>query len=187
MLRVAVALVVLGASARELPAPREIQLPAERHALMDFANSTNISGWVRSHKWQSAAPVCDWELVGCDGNGSVKTLSLSFNNLVGTLPTSIGALSRLEALDLEGNHMHGIVPKELGALDATLVQIGLGLSNQFGGALPPSLCPILSAIVQASPSPHAELPCDLGGTNLFTCPLPCATEAALCGARCGHI
>ena len=156
----------------------------ERAALTDLAKMTNVSGWVRSAYWLSSKPVCSWALVGCDMQGRVKTLSLSFNNLRGALPASLGDLRRLEAFDVEGNHLSGAVPSTLGALSGSLLQIGIGVSNTFGGDLPPSLCKVFEAIVRASP-PHAALPCDLGGDNVFRCPLPCA-EAALCGAKCSN-
>ena len=163
-------------------APPTSVASAERSALLDLALATNVSGWVRSKNWLSDQSVCAWELVGCDEQGRVKTLSLSFNSMVGTLPASLGAaLTRLEALDVEGNHLHGSVPSSLGQ-PATLVQIGLGVSNQFSGDLPETLCPTLRNIVQAAP-PHVPLSCDLGGPNDWTCPLPCP-EAALCGANC---
>ena len=98
---------------------------AERRALIDLARSTNASGWNRNRNWLSELPVCAWELVGCDSEGRVKILALDFNNLVGTLPPSIGDLLRLEDLDLEFNHLHGCLPSTLGNLDS-LLQIGLG-------------------------------------------------------------
>jgi hypothetical protein len=79
----------------------------ERSALIELATATNMSGWVHSHRWLSDASICDWELVGCDGSGRVKLLTLDFNNLVGTLPESLGQLTRLEDLDLEFNSLTG--------------------------------------------------------------------------------
>eukprot|EP01052_Picozoa_sp_SAG31_P011149 SAG31_NODE_626_length_13460_cov_14.387517_4_plen_320_part_00 len=76
--------------------------PLERAALLELAEATNLSGWVRNKNWGSG-PICDWELVGCDASGRVKLLTLDFNNLVGTLPLSLGnALTHLQDLDLEG-------------------------------------------------------------------------------------
>ena len=153
---------------------------SDRASLMDLAHATNVSSWVRSRGWLADSPICAWQLVGCNEDGRVKTLSLSFNGLSGTLPPSIGDLTALEALDLEGNFLTGSVPSSLGG--AALLQIGLGISNRFGGELPAAICPTLEGIVGATPQqPH--LPCDLGGTNLWRCPLPCKA-ASTCGARC---
>ena len=127
----------------------------ERAALTDLAHATNLARWIRRRNWLSNHSVCAWQLVGCDETGRVKTLSLDFTGLHGTLPTSIGALTHLEALDLEGNSLSGSVPSELGQL-TSLVQLGLGGTNAFEGALPPSLCPVLDRIVNATSSPQGE-------------------------------
>ena len=152
----------------------------ERDALIHLAHATNVSEWVNSRGWLSDSSICAWQLVGCNEAGRVKTLSLSFNGLRGTLPPSVGNLAALEALDLEGNFLTGIVPSSLGG--AALLQIGLGISNSFSGEFPAALCPTLEGIVSATP-PQPHMPCDLGGTNLWRCPLPCKA-ASTCGARC---
>jgi hypothetical protein len=126
--------------------------------------------------------VCAWQLVGCDEEQRVKSLSLDYTNLRGTLPASLGALSRLEALDLEGNFLSGTVPSQIGSL-ASLVQLGLGGTNGLSGTLPATLCVPLDRIIGARP-PGAKLSCDLGGESRWSCPLPCAAVAARCGARC---
>ena len=64
----------------------------------------------RHRGWLSNAAVCAWQLVGCDEEQRVKSLSLDYTSLRGTLPASLGALRRLEALDLEGNFLSGTVP-----------------------------------------------------------------------------
>ena len=136
----------------------------------------------RHRGWLSNESVCAWQLVGCDEEQRVKSLSLDYTNLRGTLPASLGALSRLEALDLEGNFLSGTVPSQLGSL-ASLVQLGLGGTNRLSGALPATLCAPLGRIVGAG-LPGAKLSCDLGGDARWLCPLPCAAVAARCGARC---
>ena len=67
----------------------------------------------RHRGWLSNASVCAWQLVGCDEEQRVKSLSLDYTNLHGTLPASLGALRRLEALDLEGNFLSGTVPRAM--------------------------------------------------------------------------
>ena len=159
----------------------------EREALIDLAKATAFDGWVHNHGWlgSETISVCDWDLVGCDGEGRVKVLTLDFNNLKGHLPSTLGALSRLQDLDLEGNALLGELPPGLGAL-RSLRQLGLGGGlTHFNGTLPPDLCGPLGAIVGAArgrPAPNKAVPCDLSG-SIFTCPLPCAAAAA-CGATC---
>ena len=148
--------------------------PKERAALIELARATNLGGWVHSHGWLSSASVCDWELVGCNGEGRVKLLTLDFHTLVGTLPESLGRLSALEDLDLEGNSLRGAIPSSLGGLNGSLLQLGLG-GNAFSGALPPSLCG-LDVVTGGSA-------CDLSGSN-FSCPLPGCLGGSACGATC---
>jgi len=44
----------------------------EREALRALANATNLQGWQRRTNWLTQAPICDWEGVGCDRDGSVR-------------------------------------------------------------------------------------------------------------------
>lgn len=43
-------------------------------------------------------------------------LYLGYNNLTGTMPTTLGNLTNLLELDLGNNSMHGVIPEELGGL-----------------------------------------------------------------------
>lgn len=45
----------------------------------------------------------------------LATLSLSFNNLTGTLPASIGALPSLKSIRLAGNSLGGKIPASYGS------------------------------------------------------------------------
>ena len=149
----------------------------ERSALVELATATNLSGWVHSHNWLSDASICDWELVGCDGSGRVKLLTLDFNNLVGTLPESIGHLTKLEDLDLEFNLLTGGIPSALVGLNSSLLQLGLG-GNQFSGLVPESLCGMYATAEGSA--------CDLSGSN-FSCPLPACfgpRSTSVCSPTC---
>lgn len=154
-------------------------LDLERSALIELGEATNVKTWVRNGNWLSNKSVCDWDLVGCDGDGRVKLLTLDFNNLTGGLPTSLGNLARLQDLDLEFNALTGVVPSSLGGLKS-LVQLGLG-HNQFSGLLPEELC---SALIGVTQNGNLAMPgCDLSG-NSYSCPLPCPELTALCNAKC---
>jgi len=154
----------------------------DRRALTDLAAATGAANWVRcSGGWlndDASDDVCDWDLVGCDGGGRVKLLTLSFNNLSGTVPASIANLTHLQDLDLEYNSLAGSVP-DVSGLKA-LTQLGLG-GNGFTGPLPASICSVLSSVTNngslATPA------CDLSG-SAFACPLPCPELTGLCGATC---
>ena len=163
----------------------------EREALRALANATNLQGWQRRNNWLTQAPICDWEGVGCDRDGSVrprrralstaekhtsisqvKILALSFNNMTGRLPRSLD-LPALEDLDVERNAMSGAAPA---MRFPRLRQLGLG-GNAFTAGFP--LCDELARIVDAAGA--GTPPCDLSGTS-FDC--TCAEAMAKCGAPC---
>ena len=75
--------------------------PAECAALSDFAAALNYKGWKKARAWRTAASICTWHGVTCAG-GRVVGLSLGDNNLKGSLPASLGDLSRLATLVLDG-------------------------------------------------------------------------------------
>src|SRR5687768_579906 len=90
---------------------------AERAALVDLYQSTNGAGWDENAKWLSNEPECTWYGVTCDETQSnVIDLALYYNNLDGTLPPSIGNLSKVRSLQFAGNQLRGEVPASLGAL-----------------------------------------------------------------------
>jgi hypothetical protein len=95
---------------------------------------------------------CEWTYVECDGNGYVTALymgdaymrgqippdlNLSRNQLFGTIPSSLGALTALISLSLERNHLSGTIPSSLGAL--TTLDVLWLRSNQLSGTIPSSL------------------------------------------------
>ncbi|NJL06697.1 MAG: Two component regulator three Y domain protein, partial [Chloroflexaceae bacterium] len=45
--------------------------------------------------------------------GSVTSLSLSFNELTGSIPPELGSLANLQDLDLSENQLSGSIPPEL--------------------------------------------------------------------------
>jgi hypothetical protein len=69
----------------------------QRYALATLFFSTNGTSWNREDSWISDDDECDWynnEASLCT-RGSVETLSLSENNLVGTIPNELALLSNL--------------------------------------------------------------------------------------------
>jgi hypothetical protein len=89
--------------------------PAEAAALADLARAANASGWVHSSGWTDPAAttksrsICEWFGVTCGAPGSgpdegrVIAIDLSSNNLNGSIPASIGALSRLQTFHINGH------------------------------------------------------------------------------------
>ena len=109
---------------------------ADSLALVDLYNSTNGSGWTDKTNWLSANPVSTWNGVTVTGN-RVSGINLSANNLVGTIPSSIGNLSSLTQLQLFDNQLSGSIPMQIGSL-LNLVTLGLE-NNQFSGVIPETM------------------------------------------------
>ncbi|KAL6285534.1 hypothetical protein ACE6H2_009924 [Prunus campanulata] len=75
--------------------------------------------------------------IGIGNWSSVIYLNLGYNQLSGSIPTSVGRLRNLQALVFEGNMLQGYIPYELCDLD-NLVYLLSG-SNQLSGSLPSCL------------------------------------------------
>lgn len=111
---------------------------AEHDALVAIYNSTGGSNWTSHDNWLGAAGTeCTWSGVVCDGDGTIITLDLHRNQLAGTLPPQIGALTNLRDLVLYENQLSGSIPAEVGQL-SNLTALYLG-NNTFTGAVPSSI------------------------------------------------
>ena len=82
-------------------------------------------------------PLDTWYGVTLDDEGRVKMVKLPNFYLKGPIPPELGALSKLEYLDLGDNQLTGTIPPELGAL-SKLEYLYLG-GNNLSGAIPPEL------------------------------------------------
>ncbi len=117
--------------------PAHAAIPTvERQALIDLYNSTNGAAWTTNTGWLGAAGTeCSWYGVACDGGETtVIRLHLYNNNLVGTLPSSIGDLTGLVVLWLYLNDLSGPIPASIGDL-AGLEELRLGW-NSLSGSIP---------------------------------------------------
>ncbi|GAA3591156.1 hypothetical protein Q4Q39_15825 [Flavivirga amylovorans] len=113
---------------------------AEKQVLLDLYASTNGPNWVNTiannKPWDVNTLVCDWFGVTVT-DGKVTALNLPTNNLIGSIPDTIGGLPHLKTLDLGGNTITGIIPPSLG----TLLELETLLlpNNQLTGDLHPTL------------------------------------------------
>ncbi len=114
-----------------------VQTNPDRAALVELYNATNGPGWTRKTNWLQGDSPCNWFGVKCDGTGRVTELSLSGNNLNGTLPASFGNLSQLTYLNLGQNQLSGSIPVTLGNLSQ--LKSFLLPNNQLTGSIPASL------------------------------------------------
>jgi hypothetical protein len=78
--------------------------------LIDFISSTNVG--VRLVEWSpsSLSSKCSWPGVTCS-DGAVLNIALSSRSLSGTIPLSVGGVTRLTALSLNTNCLTGTIPE----------------------------------------------------------------------------
>nr|XP_019703071.1 receptor kinase-like protein Xa21 [Elaeis guineensis] len=74
---------------------------------------------------------------GLGNLSSVLSINWMFNELTGTIPTTLTRLERLQMLNLHANTIHGSIPSELGQL-RSLNKLYLG-GNLLSGSIPVSL------------------------------------------------
>jgi Secretion system C-terminal sorting domain/Leucine rich repeat len=107
-------------------------------ALIDLYNSTDGPNWKQKTNWLTSAPLSTWHGVSLTTNGSnVFTLYLNSNKLNGTLPISLGNLSKLYELDLSVNQLKDTIPSTFGNF-SQLQSLYLN-NNQLTGSIPISL------------------------------------------------
>ncbi|PIN12748.1 Serine/threonine protein kinase [Handroanthus impetiginosus] len=113
----------------------------EVQALMDIKKSLKDPHGVLN--WdENAVDPCGWTMVGCSKDNLVITLAIPSQNLSGTISRSIGNLTHLTGVLLQGNNISGSIPSELGKLPK-LQQIDLS-ENLLTGEIPSSLAQLKS-------------------------------------------
>jgi Leucine-rich repeat (LRR) protein len=115
-------------------------ITADSVALVVLYNALSGANWTQSSNWLSGA-ANTWSGVDVSSE-RVTGLSLSSNNLTGTLPSAIGNLSALQTLDIRDNELSGTLPAELYNL-TTLTQLRLS-GNDFTGAILPAITNLTS-------------------------------------------
>lgn len=123
-------------------------------ALYDIYNNTNGPQWTlspNSNVWNFAdprpcVPGSEWHGLTCYCIPSlycvVVSIDLSFTNLHGRIPTTIGTFSNLRQLDLEANQLHHTIPSEIGSL--LLLEHCSLYDNHITGTIPSELGQLLS-------------------------------------------
>ena len=82
----------------------------QKDALVDLYNSTDGNNW--KNTWDLTSPVSTLYGVTIINN-QITELNLAFNNLNGSLPSSIEGLNKLTLLDLFFNSIEGKLPVEI--------------------------------------------------------------------------
>ena len=120
----------------------------QRQALVALYNSTNGDSWTAKTGWKDgdlypdgfAMPGTENTWFGLtveSGTQNVTGINLTGNNLVGTIPAEIGALTALQNLYLDNGQLTGSIPAEIGSL-TRLYHLGLS-NNQLSGSIPAAL------------------------------------------------
>lgn len=125
--------------------------PTECSTLVTFFNGSNGNSWVNKNGWLTTNDPCRWFGVTCreqpilEGSfggaffqptyGNVIGLTLSANNLSGTIAPELSNLQFLEWLYLFDNGLTGNLPASLGNL-LNLRQLAVS-NNQLTGSIPP--------------------------------------------------
>jgi hypothetical protein len=110
----------------------------QRYALAVLYFSLNGAGWLYSTDWLTNLNECDWKAQSADPScnlyGRYVSLSLSVNNVTGSLPPEIGLLTALEILELNTNEVAGSIPTSISYL-SRLRELWLD-SNGLVGSIP---------------------------------------------------
>ncbi len=123
----------------------------DRAVLVAFYEAAGGSGWTRSDRWLTGAPLGDWYGVETDQSGRVVGIDLGGEilddwqtvhlragpGLTGSISPELGRLTGLTSLNLSQNRLRGAIPRDLGRL-AGLTSLNLS-HNFLEGSIPPDL------------------------------------------------
>jgi hypothetical protein len=93
---------------------KALVMALERKALIELYEATDGKHWKNNTHWCSDRHIYEWKGVKIDHNtGRVKKLLLKENNLMGTLPASVGTFRHVIEIDFRDNKLSGALPQEL--------------------------------------------------------------------------
>ncbi|CAM9425227.1 unnamed protein product [Ectocarpus sp. 12 AP-2014] len=110
----------------------------DRDALVALYDAAGGSNWKSSGNWNTNADLSKWHGINVNGQGRVVGVDLAANNLQGSIPAALGALSKLERLWLCRNQLTGTIPETLGELSASVV-LHLERNQLTAGNIPEEL------------------------------------------------
>ena len=134
----------------------ETTTPNPQHVLTTLYDNTNGPKWTYCKtKWNTNKPLQHWadntsvtHKIRVNNNGRITHLNLSACGLTGTIPNTLGQLTRLTNLNLSYNQLTGTIPQEIGGL-TRLTQLHLhsigspkssyGGRNRLTGKIPNTL------------------------------------------------
>ena len=104
-----------------------------REALLDLYDKAGGDNWTDNTYWGDGN-YCSWYGITCN-DGKVTAINLKRNNLIGTITDKIGLLTDLEFLTLSYGDMWGEIPKSIGNL-VNLEVLGLDNNKRLNGEIP---------------------------------------------------
>ena len=122
---------------------------SERTALIDFYNATGGDNWINNSNWDTSTPVDTWYGVSTTTtalsgqpfeDGEEHVWGINFfqnNNLTGTLPTELGALTKLRTIIIRDGSLTGNIPEVVYDLP-DMLQIQL-FNLPMSGAISPNV------------------------------------------------
>ncbi len=146
----------------------QVEIPeAECDALVALYNSAAGASWYTNTDWLQTTTPCSWYGVTCFEE-HVNMLMLSSNNLTGTIPTEIAALTSLQTLNIRSNNLTGGIPAEIGSL-TSLLYLYL-YENSLGGPIPTEMGNLtnLDTLYMYSNGLTGVLPVELADNTLLT-------------------
>ncbi|CAM9450046.1 unnamed protein product [Ectocarpus sp. 12 AP-2014] len=97
----------------------------DRAALVALFRSTRGIRWKQNSNWDTDTDLAQWYGVQVNEDGLVMALRLSRNNIEGTIPEAVGALTELKVVYIGGNKLTGPIPEALEALtDLEILNLG---------------------------------------------------------------
>mmetsp|Transcript_37667 Transcript_37667/g.52321 ORF Transcript_37667/g.52321 Transcript_37667/m.52321 type:complete len:1487 (+) Transcript_37667:259-4719(+) len=180
-------------------------LEQDFNALLDFQKSVDSDPSGLLETWKNTSHPCDWMFVICScptfnivndcgerSEGFERVYGLNVGpplrdfskQISGTLPNSLGNLTRMQILFVGQNRFKGTLPSELGQLPLTNLAL---MDNQFTGTVPKELGNILSLkwLFMQSNEFEGAMPAEL--CNLVNYPaaslsiFKLSSNAGLCG------
>mmetsp|Transcript_27397 Transcript_27397/g.56071 ORF Transcript_27397/g.56071 Transcript_27397/m.56071 type:complete len:273 (+) Transcript_27397:99-917(+) len=119
----------------------------DKQALIDLFHATNGNEWTEGFRWARGVEIdldpCDdsefFKGVSCTGtllepDRRVQSLLLSYLNLNGTLPESLGSLTYLESMYITANSIEGHIPQSF--CNMTMLQTFDAAKNFLTGPIP---------------------------------------------------
>ena len=134
----------------------------DRATLIALYGATGGPNWRDRTNWHTLESIRNWRGVSTNSAGFVTELSLSGNNLSGTLPPELGDLAHLRRLILYGNQLTGLIPPELGRL-SELTRLDLR-HNRLNGTIPAELGALarLDTLLLSNNQLSGSIPGELG-------------------------